>query len=90
MGGMDVSTTITTHVDDLEYGTCEGDADKFLAMRYGVGYPRRNARVYAGNDQLKNGTHISDKDGLIEKNKPGAIVTTATRSDSSSSVVEGK
>ncbi|KAL4788453.1 hypothetical protein BJX76DRAFT_365745 [Aspergillus varians] len=48
MGGMGVSTTITTHIDDLEYGTCEGDTDRFLEMKYGARYPRTQARVYVG------------------------------------------
>ncbi|KKK15951.1 hypothetical protein ARAM_002791 [Aspergillus rambellii] len=46
-GGIDigtVSTTITTHIDDLEYGTCEGDADRFMALRHGYAH----AHVHAG------------------------------------------
>ncbi|KAL4951531.1 hypothetical protein BDW69DRAFT_201403 [Aspergillus filifer] len=49
-----VETTITTHIDDLEYGACEGDADRFLALKYGAGagffQPGTQARVYVGSD----------------------------------------
>ncbi|KAL4793361.1 hypothetical protein BDV19DRAFT_380158 [Aspergillus venezuelensis] len=49
-----VETTIATHIDDLEYGTCEGDADRFLALKYGAGagiiQPRMQARVHVGSD----------------------------------------
>ncbi|RDW93166.1 uncharacterized protein DSM5745_00488 [Aspergillus mulundensis] len=57
IAGMGVSTTITTHIDDLEYGTCEGDADRYrlLAMNYGAGVAAAGesarARVYVGDDR---------------------------------------
>ncbi|KAL4870206.1 hypothetical protein BDV12DRAFT_166386 [Aspergillus spectabilis] len=58
-GGLGVSTTITTHIDDLEYGSCEGDAERVLAMRYGVGagfgMARTQARVYVGDGGSEGG-----------------------------------
>ncbi|KAL2845242.1 hypothetical protein BJY01DRAFT_247830 [Aspergillus pseudoustus] len=51
MGGMGVSTTITTHIDDLEYGSCEGDAERWAAARgAGFGFTGRlSTRVYVGS-----------------------------------------
>ncbi|KAL2863497.1 uncharacterized protein BJX67DRAFT_260617 [Aspergillus lucknowensis] len=49
MGGMGVSTTITTHIDDLEYGSCEGDAERWAAMRSSYGVSGTQARVYVGD-----------------------------------------
>lgn len=51
MGGMGVSTTITTHIDDLEYGSCEGDAERWAAVRSGYGVSRTQARIYVGDDE---------------------------------------
>ncbi|BCS27547.1 uncharacterized protein APUU_60595S [Aspergillus puulaauensis] len=70
MGGMGVSTTITTHVDDLEYGSCEGDADRLFAMKYGVGYGRTQARVYVGSDHDADG--IEDV-GIVKGTNAGDV-----------------
>ncbi|KAL4886330.1 hypothetical protein BJY04DRAFT_213857 [Aspergillus karnatakaensis] len=64
MGGLGVRTTITTHIDDLEYGSCEGDAERVFKTRYGVatgaaglgiGAGRTQARVFVGSGESNDG-----------------------------------
>lgn len=73
---MGVSTTITTHVDDLEYGSCEGDADRFFAMKYGVGYGRTQARVYVGSDHDGDGIVNT---GIVKDTKAGNVSRAAAQ-----------
>jgi hypothetical protein len=64
MGGMGVSTTITTHIDDLEYGSCEGDAERWAALRgTGFGFSgRMSTRVYVGSSSSRD--HVPGADGV--------------------------
>ncbi|KAL4745170.1 hypothetical protein BDW72DRAFT_198908 [Aspergillus terricola var. indicus] len=56
--GMGVSATITTHINDLEYGTCEWDADRYrLSALNGV---RAGA--------AKPGACVGDHDGTCREN----------------------
>lgn len=70
-----MSTTITTHVDDLEYGSCEGDADRLFAMKYGVGCGRTQARVYVGSDHDADGI----EDAVIVKGTNAGDVARGAR-----------
>ncbi|KAL4903494.1 hypothetical protein BDW74DRAFT_168999 [Aspergillus multicolor] len=86
IAGMGVSTTITTHIDDLKYGTCEGDADRYRlsAMKYGsesaaAGEGART-RVYVGDDRNEDGPREIDSNvqgGLNDGDEggKGRIVT---------------
>ncbi|KAL5332222.1 hypothetical protein BJX70DRAFT_393145 [Aspergillus crustosus] len=93
MGGLGVSTTITTHIEDLEYGSCEGDAERVLALKYGVGagfgIARTQARVYVGDedgkggigkkDSVRNGSaDVRDANGEIEEGRDTGVVVVQT------------
>ncbi|KAJ0415873.1 hypothetical protein BJY00DRAFT_251404 [Aspergillus carlsbadensis] len=69
MGGMGVSTTITTHIDDLEYGSCEGDAERWAALRgTGFGFSgRMSTRVYVGSSSSRG--LVLEADGFREKDE---------------------
>ncbi|KAL4996310.1 hypothetical protein BDV10DRAFT_187258 [Aspergillus recurvatus] len=100
IAGMGVSTTITTHIDDLEYGTCEGDADRYrlLAIKYGVGAGTAKTRVYAGDhrdedDKSREGIardapkvgERREGEGMDKSEDEGIVVRTVVRTQSSSS-----
>ncbi|KAL4991621.1 hypothetical protein BDW68DRAFT_198392 [Aspergillus falconensis] len=99
IAGMGVSTRITTHVDDLEYGTCEGDADqnRLLAIKYGVGAGTANTHVYAGDHRdedgksregvVRNAPKVGEKwegEGMDKSEDKGIVVRTMVRTQSSS------
>ncbi|KAL4974400.1 hypothetical protein BDW66DRAFT_161313 [Aspergillus desertorum] len=76
IAGMGVSTTVTTHIDDLEYGTCEGDADRYRlrAMKYGVGAGTAKTRAYVGehrDEDSKNREAVAQIAPKVEERREG-------------------
>ncbi|KAL4759500.1 uncharacterized protein BDW70DRAFT_161601 [Aspergillus foveolatus] len=65
IGGMGISTTITAHINDLEYGTCEWDADRARLL----------ALNGAGAGAAKPGVYVGDHDGKCRE----SIARTAPR-----------